>query len=76
MTIRGARKIFFARGCNLWLQWRSQDFIKGTYRGSEGRKSPSRVQGQSPQKPEITVKNRTENSLKYNTNNTIETFPP
>ena len=28
-------------------------------------------QGQIPQKPEITVKNGTENSLKYNTNNKI-----
>jgi len=64
----------------------SQDFVKGggqtevSQRGpSADQKSPSGVQvqspvrvwGHSPQKPEITVKNHTENSFKYNTNNKL-----
>ena len=30
------------------VQWRSQDFVKGSIQGSAGRKSPNGVQGQSP----------------------------
>ena len=44
--------------------------------GGLGDGSPQRGPEAEPQKPEITVKNGTENSLKYNTNNKIEIFPP